>query len=224
MATFMIDFHTFATSNAQRVALMLEECALPYRVHWVDLMKGEQHTPAFLRINPAAAIPVIVDPDGPGGKPLTLAQSGAILVYLAEKSGRFMPVDPVRRLIALQWLFQATTDVARASGTVFLVSTLVPEKVPGNTAFFEQQCLRYLRSANERLAEREYLADELSVADFALYPLYALRRPLVEQAGDMPHLARWGAARGHAGDGNQRLRFGGRLGLAQTKRPVNALR
>jgi GSH-dependent disulfide-bond oxidoreductase len=190
----MIDFYTFATSNGQRAAMLLEECALPYRVHWIDLMKGEQSAPDFLKVNPAGAIPVIVDADGPGGKPLTLSQSGAILIYLAEKTSRFIPADPVRRLIALQWLLHATTDAARASSAIFLVSTLVPEKAPGNTAFFEQQCLRYLRSADARLADREYLADELSIADFALYPVYAVRKALVDQAGDLPHLARWGNA------------------------------
>ena len=190
----MIDFYTFATSNGQRAAMLLEECALPYRVHWIDLTKGEQSTPEFLKVNPAGAIPVIVDADGPGGEPLTLSQSGAILIYLAEKTGRFIPADQVRRLIALQWLLQATTDAARASSAIFLVSTLVPEKVPDNTAFFEQQCLRYLRSANARLADCEYLADELSIADFALYPVYAVRKALVDRAGDLPHLARWGNA------------------------------
>ncbi len=188
----MIDFYTFATSNGQRVAILLEECALPYRVHWIDLMKGEQSTPEFLKVNPAGAIPVIVDVDGPGGKPLTLSQSGAILIYLAEKTGRFIPADPVRRLHALQWLLQATTDAARASSAIFLVSTMVPAKDPGNTAYFEQQCLRYLRSADARLADREYLADELSIADFALYPVYAVRKALVDKAGDLPHLTRWG--------------------------------
>ena len=190
----MIDFYTFATSNGQRAAILLEECAQPYRIHWIDLTKGEQKSPEFLKINPSGAIPVIVDAQGPGGKALTLSQSGAIVIYLAEKTGRFIPADPVRRLMALQWLLQATTDAARASSAVFVVSTLVPEKVPGNTAFFEQQCLRYLRSADARLSGREYLADELSIADFALYPVYAVRKALIEQAGDLPHLTRWGKA------------------------------
>jgi GSH-dependent disulfide-bond oxidoreductase len=190
----MIDFYTFATSNGQRAAIALEECAQPYRVHWIDLTKGEQKSPDFLKVNPAGAIPVIIDADGPGGKALTLSQSAAILVYLAEKTRRFIPADPVRRLMALQWVFQATTDAARASSAIFLVSALVPEKVPGNTAFFEQQCLRYLRSADAQLAGREYLADELSIADFALYPVYAVRKALIDQAGDLPHLTRWGKA------------------------------
>ena len=87
----MIDLHTFPTSNGQRVTIMLEECALPYRVRTVDLSKGEQLAPEFLKLNPVGAIPVIVDPDGPGSAPLTLAQSSAILLYLAEKTGRFLP-------------------------------------------------------------------------------------------------------------------------------------
>jgi GSH-dependent disulfide-bond oxidoreductase len=88
----------------------------------------------------------------------------------------------------------AASDAARASSAIFLVSTMVPEKSAGNTAFFEQQWLRYMRHADARLAGRDYLADELSIADFALYPVYAVRKALVDQAGDLPNLTRWGAA------------------------------
>ena len=190
----MIDLYAAGTSNGMRARIGLEECGLPYNLHPIDLTKGEQKSPEFLKVNPSAAIPVIVDAEGPGRKALTLSQSGAIVIYLAEKAGRFIPADPLRRLMALQWLLQATTDAARASSAVFLVSTLVPEKIPGNTAFFEQQCLRYLRSADAHLASREYLADELSIADFALYPVYAVRKALIDQAGDLPHLSRWGKA------------------------------
>jgi GST-like protein len=190
----MIDFYTFGTSNAQRVAIMLEECELPYRAHKVDLTKGEQKAPAFLNINPAGAIPAIVDSDGPDGTPLKLSQSAAIMLYAAAKSGKFLPQDPVRRAVALQWLLLAVTDVARASTSIFLCSTIVPDKSPANVAYFEEQTLRYLRVANARLADREFLADELSVADFALYPLYAVRKALVDKAGDLLALARWGAA------------------------------
>lgn len=192
----MIDFYTANSSNGQRVAIVLEECALPYTVHKLDLFAGDQRRPDYLAINPAGAIPAIVDSDGPGGTPFALAQSGAILVYLAEKTGHFMPRDARARAEAMQWLFQATTDTAGASGMVFVMSRLIPEKSDANMAFCEERTLRYLRVADRRLADREYLAGELSIADFALYPLAALRRPLIDRAGDMPHLVRWSEAVG----------------------------
>ena len=189
----MIDLYTFNTSNGHRASIILEECGLPYRVHKVDLAKGEQKAPEFLNINPAGAIPAIVDHDVPGG-PLKLSQSGAIMLYAAEKTGRFLPTDPARRAQALQWLMLAVTDVARASTSIFLSSAVLPDKSPANVAYFEEQTLRYLRVAEARLAGRDFLADELSVADFALYPLYAVRKALVDKAGDLPELARWSAA------------------------------
>lgn len=189
----MIDFYTFATSNGQRVAVMLEECGLPYTVHRVDLTQGEQAAPAFLAVNPAGAIPAIVDHDGPDRARLTLAQSGAILIYLAEKCGRFLPASGVARAQAWQWALQATTDTAASSAGVFVLSRIAPERSPANVAFFEERTVRHLRDADRRLADRPFLAGELSIADFALYPLVALRRPLIDQAGNLPHLTRWAA-------------------------------
>jgi hypothetical protein len=112
---------------------------LPYRVHKLELMKGEQRTPEFLKINPAGAIPVIVDPDGPGGKPITLSQSGAIAIYAAEKTGKFLPQDPARRALALQWLMYAVTDCTAASMSVFFETVLLPEKKPENLKFCEER-------------------------------------------------------------------------------------
>jgi GST-like protein len=137
---------------------------------------------------------VIVDPDGPGGAPITLAQSGAIAIYAAEKTGRHLPRDPVQRALALQWLMYAVTDVMGASMCVFFETVLLPEKVPANLKFCEERLLRYFRVANQRLADREWLADALSIADFALYPVCAVRKPYIDGAGDMPHLARWMSA------------------------------
>jgi GSH-dependent disulfide-bond oxidoreductase len=190
----MIDLYTFDTSNGQRAAIALEECGLPYRTHRVDLAKGEQHAAPFLAVNPAGAIPAIFDPAGPDGKPLTLAQSGAIAIYAAEKSGRFLPRDPARRALALQWLMFAVTDCAAGSAMLYYESALLPDKSPANLAFCEQRLLRLFRVADARLADREWLADELSIADFALYPICAVRRKLVDAAGDLRHLARWMAA------------------------------
>ncbi len=190
----MIDFYAWQTSNAQRVGIMLEECGLPYRLHRINLMQGDQLAPAFLAINPAGAVPAIVDPDGPGGATVTLSQSGAIGLYLAEKTGRFMPRDPVRRALALQWSMLALTDCVGASMSMFLLATMAPEKSPADVAFFGERLLRFLKVADDRLADRAWLADELSFADFALYPLWVAHRALADTAGGLPHLERWGAA------------------------------
>jgi len=190
----MIDLYTWPTSNGQRAAIALEECGLAYRVHRVDLSKGEQRAPAFLAVNPAGAIPAIVDPDGPGGASISLAQSGAIALYAATKSGRFLPADAARRATALQWLFFACADAASASGALFYLGVQAPEKSEPNMKFLSDRLLGILRVADRHLAQHEWFANELSIADFALYPVVAVRRALVDGAGDLPHLVRWADA------------------------------
>ena len=188
----MIDLYTAGSSNGLRPAVMLEECELPYRVHRVDLAKGEQRDAAFLAINPAAQIPVIVDDDGPGGAPITVTQSGAILLYLAAKTGRLMPGDAAERVRAVEWVFHAVTDCAGASGAMYAMSARVPEKSEANLRYFEERLLAHLRVADAALARRPYLAGSVySIADVALYPVVAVRRGLVDRAGDLVHLARW---------------------------------
>ena len=191
----MIDLYTFQTSNGQRAAIMLEECGFPYRVHKIDLFKGEQQHPDYLAKNPIGAIPTIVDPDGPGGRPLTLTQSGAIALYLAEKAGRLVPTDPLRRIAAMQWFMYGMTDCAPASANLFLLGVRAPEKSEANLAWLTERMLRYFRIIDERLASRDYLADEISLADFALYPVYAVRKQKIDEAnGALANLSRWGAA------------------------------
>ena len=189
----MIDLYAANSSNSQRVAIMLEECALAYEVHRVDLARGEQRSDTFLALNPAGAVPVIVDSDAPGGA-MTLTQSGAILQYLAMKTGRYVPQDPARRTRAFEWFMFATTDVASYSTMLFLTNVILPDKSQANAAFFEERLSRYLAVANAQLESREFLADELSIADFALYPVVRVRYALVERAGNLPHLARWADA------------------------------
>ena len=187
----MIDLYTASTANGHRAAIALEESGLAYRAHKLNLQAGDQRKPEYLKINPAGAIPAIVDDEGPGGKPLVLAQSGAIALYVAEKSGRFLPKDPARRAVALQWLLYACSDVAGGSGTLFQISMVAPEKSAPNVEFFEKRLVNALRAADERLASREYLADEISVADFALYPVVVTRKPVIEKHGGLPNLAKW---------------------------------
>ena len=187
----MIDLYTWDTSNGLRVAIMLEECGLPYRVHRVDLMKGEQARPEFLALNPVGAIPVLRDSEGPGGAPLTLSQSGAILQYLADKTGRFMPRAPAARAVTLQWLAFAITDCMLSTAMIFHNTTLVPEKSQANADYFAARLARYFGVIDGRLAQREWLADELSIADFALFPIVRFRPEVIAQAGDVPHLTAW---------------------------------
>lgn len=187
----MIDLYTAPTANGHRAAVILEEAGLAYRVHKLDLMKGEQRTAEYLAINPAGLIPAIVDYDGPGGKPVTLSQSGAIVLYVAEKVDRFIPSDAQRRAQAYRWFMHACVDCAATSGAIFQLANMVPEKSAANVEFFENRLLRFLRTCDQHLASAEYLAGELSIADFSLYPVYAARKALVERAGDLAHLTRW---------------------------------
>lgn len=188
----MIELHTGNTSNGQRAAIILEECGLPYRVHKYDLFKGEQKTPEFLAINPAGAIPAIVDPDGPGGAPIKLAQSCAILMYAAEKTGKFLPKGAAARALAMQWLMQAATDVSPASAGVFFNAVLLPEKSDSNGKFFNDRLVKFLNDCDRQLSGVDYLAGDLSVADFALYPVYAARKKIVDEMGGFENLKAWG--------------------------------
>lgn len=188
----MIDLYMWGTANGLRASVALAETGLEHRIHKVDLSKGEQKQPEFLKLNPAGQIPVIVDRDGPGGRPLTLAQSGAIVVYACEKAGKFIPTQGVRRAMAGQWFAFTASDIAGASAAVFLLETVAPEKMPANVEFFKNRLLTFFRHADRHLAGRNYLADEISFADLMLYPNYALRKPLIDAAGGMENLKRWG--------------------------------
>ena len=192
----MIDLYLAGTANGLRASVALEEAGLPYRLHKVDLAKGESHTPEYLKINPAGLIPAIVDQDGPGGKPLSLAQSGAIILYVAEKSGRFMPKDAVRRAMALQWFAQGLSDVAATSAAIFRMENSVPEKIAANTDYFRKRLLGFFSVCDAHLAGRDFLADEFSVAELMVYPNFALRKSLIDEAGGFASLQRWGAAVG----------------------------
>ena len=189
----MIDLYYAPTANGQRASVALEECGLPYRLHRLDLARGDQRTPDFLAINPAGLMPAIVDSEGPGGKPMVLTQSGAIVLYAAEKSGSFLPKDPAARHHAMQWLFQAAADISGTSGTIFRLEVTAPEKNPVIADYFKQRLLTFFTDCDRQLADREYLVGELSVADLMLYPNYAARKPLIDAAPGFANLHRWAA-------------------------------
>lgn len=187
----MIDLYTAATGNGQRAVLALEECGLPYKMTKYNLQKGEHKNPEYLKINPLGAIPAIVDRDGVGGKPVVLTQSGAILLYCAEKSGKLLPKDPAKRAQAYRWFMHASTDAAPASSAIFFVGNVLPDKPQSALEGFEKRLLGHLKECDRRLGEAEYLAGELSIADIALYPVVAGRKALIEKAGGMPNLMKW---------------------------------
>jgi GST-like protein len=187
----MIDLYTGPTGNGQRAAIALEECGLPYKVTKYSLQKGEHKNPEFLKINPLGAIPAIVDHDAPGGKEIVLTQSGAIVLYCAEKSGKLLPKDPERRAQAFRWFMHASTDVAPNSGAIFFVGNMLPDKPQSAVEGFEKRLISHLRESDRRLGEAEYLAGELSIADIALYPIVAGRKALIEKAGGMTNLLKW---------------------------------
>jgi GST-like protein len=187
-----VDLYVAGTGNGRRAALMLEECGVAYKVKPVDLSKGESKTPDFLKMNPLGAIPVIVDNEGPGGKPLTLSQSGAIALYLAEKTGKLLPKDPAKKALALQWFMHVVTDEQPTSSAIFYASNL-KEKSETTVSAFETRLLNFFKTVDKRLGESEYLAGEFSLADLALYPVVAARQALIDKAGGLDNLKAWAA-------------------------------
>ncbi len=190
----MIDLYFAPTANGLRAAIALEEAGLPYRLRHLNLYEGEQNTPEFRKINPSGLMPAIVDPDGPGGKPFALSQSGAIVLYCAEKSGKFLPKDAAARALAMQWFVQAASDISGASMAVFRLEATAPEKSKANIDYFAKRLLDAFLACDQALENREYLAGEISVADLMLYPSFALRRSIIEGAGGYDNLRRWGDA------------------------------
>ena len=188
----MIDLYAAGTSNGLRARMALEECALPYELHPINLEKGEHKTPQFLAMNPNGQIPVIVDHDGPGGKPLTLSQSTAILIYCAEKSGRFIPKEGVARAAMWQALSSASTDVTPTVGAIFAV---VRSKDPhGPTAdMFKSRFRDYLKVWDAKFGRQKYAAGaELSIADISLYAAYVRILGVIPAVCEgFPNVARW---------------------------------
>ncbi|MBX9965183.1 MAG: glutathione S-transferase family protein [Burkholderiales bacterium] len=187
----MIDVYMAPTANGYRATVALEECELPYRLHKLDIGKGETRTPEYLRINPAGMIPAIVDDDGPDGKPLTVTQSAAIIIYAAEKSGRFLPQGGAARYTALQWLMQAASDIAGTSGNLFRVENSMPDTTQGNSDYFKNRLVNFFRDCDRQLEGREFIAGEISVADLMLYPGFVARKALLDSATGLTNLQRW---------------------------------
>jgi GST-like protein len=165
----VIDAYVWNTPNGHKLGIALEELGLPYTVHHVDLMKNAQQDPAFLAINPNGRIPAIVDREGPGGAPLSVFESGAILIYLAEKAGKLLPADPRGRSEAIQWLMFQMAGVGPMFGQLGFFRRM-KEPVPVAIERYTNESKRLLGVLDGRLAKSEYLAGEYSIADIATWP------------------------------------------------------
>jgi GST-like protein len=165
----MIDLYAAGTSNGMRARIALEECGLKYNWHPVDLLKGEHKTPQFLALNPNGQIPVIVDSEGPGGKPVTVSQSVAVLLYCAEKSGKFLPKDPAKRPAFWQALLSAASDMSAMVTAILTLSRSKDQHGPA-IEVFKTMWRNYLTVWDTRLGMQRYAAgDEITIADFALF-------------------------------------------------------
>ncbi len=187
----MIDLHTWTTPNGRKVSVMLEECGLPYTAHKVNIGQNEQFKPEFLSISPNNRIPGIVDPEGPDGKPLKLFESGAILVYLAGKTGKFLPASDRGKYIALQWLMFQMGGVGPMFGQAHHFLRAAPEQVPYGIKRYVDETRRLYGVLDKRLADAAYLADEYSIADIATFPWIARHEWHKVDLADFPNVKRW---------------------------------
>ena len=188
----MIRVYSWATPNGHKVHIMLEECALPYTVEAVDIGTGDQFKPEFLAISPNNKIPALVDTDGPDGQPISLFESGAILLYLAGKTGRFMPADTRGKYEMLQWLMFQMGGVGPLLGQAHHFRNYAPEKLPYAIDRYTNEARRLYRVMNDQLAKRRYIAGaQYSIADIAIFPWLRSWKNQGIDWSDYPHLKGW---------------------------------
>lgn len=189
----MIDLYTTPTANGLKASIMLEEAGLEYRVHRIDLKKGQHLAPDFLAINPVGRVPAIVDHDTASGAPLTVYGTAAILLYLAEKSGRLMPADIEARARVFQWLGIIQADIGAAYSGQFLFRALAPEPLPWAIEHYDALCLRLVAPLEQQLGRTRYVAgDEYTIADVLGYPLATVS--MQRHPGNLdayPNMRRW---------------------------------
>ena len=186
----MIHLYTWGTPNGKKASIMLEEVGLPYEVHPVDLREGHQLKPEYLAINPNNKIPAIIDTEGPGGKPFTLFESGAILMYLAEKSAKLWPADLRQRYTVIQWLMFQMGGVGPMFGQANYFYRL-EKKVPYAIERFRKEALRLYKVLDKELGQRGFLAGEYSIADIATYPWVWRHEMHHVKLEDFSNVKRW---------------------------------
>jgi GST-like protein len=189
----MIDFYYWPTPNGWKVAIMLEECGLDYRLVPVNIGKGDQFAAEFLAISPNNRMPAIVD-HAAGPEPVSVFESGAILFYLAERTGQFMPSDPLGRKEALEWLFWQTGNQGPMAGQLSHFVNYAPSEQAYSKARYANEYDRCLGVLERRLTHREYILGEYSIADMICWPWVLIARPLGQSLEEFPNVTRWRAA------------------------------
>jgi len=186
-----IELFYWPTPNGQKASIMLEEVGLPYVVRPVNILKGDQFDPGFLAVNPNNKVPAIIDPDGPDGAPIPVFESGAVLVYLAEKTGKLLPSAGAARYRTLQWLFFQVGGVGPMFGQLGHFRGYAPEPIPYAIDRYRNETLRLYGVMDERLASSEYLAGDYSIADVAVYPWVDVRWFHEIDLSAFPNVERW---------------------------------
>jgi GSH-dependent disulfide-bond oxidoreductase len=188
----MIDVYSWATPNGHKIHIMLEECGLAYRAHPIDIGAGDQFKPEFLAISPNNKIPAITDADGPGGQPISLFESGAILIYLAEKTGRFLPTEPQARYATLQWLMFQMGGVGPMLGQTHHFRNYAPEKIEYAINRYTNETRRLYGVMDRQLAKQAYLAgNDYTIADIASFPWTRSWQNQGLELSDFPNVKRW---------------------------------
>jgi GSH-dependent disulfide-bond oxidoreductase len=187
-----IDLYYWPTPNGWKITIFLEEAELPYRIVPVDISSGDQYEEEFLKISPNNKIPAIVDPDGPDGEPMSLSESGAILIYLADKTGRFLPESQRDRYLVLQWLMFQMGHVGPMLGQAHHFRGYAPEKIPYAIERYTDEAARLYGVMDRRLSEAAYFAgDEYTIADMAIFPWLTSHERQGQDLDDYPNVKRW---------------------------------
>ncbi len=187
----MIELYSAATPNGQKIHIMLEECGLDYAVHWIDIDRGEQFDPEFLKFSPNNKIPAIIDREAPGGAPFAVFESGAILIYLAEKTGRFLPTEALARSTVLQWLMFQMGSVGPMLGQVHHFRAYTRDKIAYAIERYTGEAGRIYNILDKRLGAHEFLAGDYSIADMATFPWIRLHQRQGQELEAFPSLRRW---------------------------------
>jgi GST-like protein len=186
-----IELYFWPTPNGWKISIMLEELGVPYEVKYVNISKGEQFEPAFLAISPNNRMPAIVDPDGPGGQPISVFESGAILQYLGRKSGRFYPTDERARVAVDEWLFWQVGGLGPMAGQAHHFRNYAPEKIQYGIDRYTNEVHRLYGVMNKRLADRDFLAGDYSIADMACIGWVIPHKNQGQDLAEFPHLKAW---------------------------------
>ncbi|MFT0858912.1 glutathione S-transferase N-terminal domain-containing protein [Ancylobacter sp. G4_0304] len=191
LQTRPIQLYYWPTPNGWKISIMLEECGLPYEVIPVNIAKGEQFRPEFLALSPNNKIPAIIDPDGPGGEPISVFESGAILQYLGRKTGLFYPADERGRVEVDQWLFWQMAGLGPMAGQTHHFRIYAPEKIAYAIDRYTNETHRLYGVLNKRLADRDFVAGSYSIADMAILGWAKLWERQGQDIAEFPHMARW---------------------------------